>query len=72
MPSGKPLWPEFWKQDELESIKLELPVGKWEAQYQQNPTSEEGAIIKREMWQTWERRKTASSRLHHPVLGHRL
>ena len=54
MPSGKPLWPEFWKQEELESIKLELPVGKWEAQYQQNPTSEEGAIIKREMWQTWE------------------
>jgi predicted phage terminase large subunit-like protein len=36
---------------------LELPVGKWEAQYQQNPTSEEGAIIKREMWMTWENEK---------------
>jgi predicted phage terminase large subunit-like protein len=57
MPSGKPLWPEFWKREELESIKLELPVGKWEAQYQQNPTSEEGAIIKREMWMTWENEK---------------
>jgi predicted phage terminase large subunit-like protein len=54
MPSGKPLWPEFWSQEELEAIKAELPVGKWEAQYQQNPTSEEGAIIKREMWQRWE------------------
>ncbi len=54
MPSGRPLWPEFWKQKELEAIKNELPVSKWEAQYQQNPTSEEGAIIKREMWKIWE------------------
>lgn len=55
MPSGKPLWPEFWSQTELEAIKAEIPVGKWEAQYQQNPTSEEGAIIKREMWKIWEK-----------------
>ena len=54
MPSGKPLWGEFWSQKELETIKAELPVSKWEAQYQQNPTSEEGAIIKREMWKRWE------------------
>jgi predicted phage terminase large subunit-like protein len=55
MPSGKPLWEEFWKQSELEAIKAEIPVSKWEAQYQQNPTSEEGAIIKREMWKIWEK-----------------
>ena len=55
MPSGKPLWPEFWKKEELESIKAEIPVSKWEAQYQQNPTSEEGAIVKREMWRIWEK-----------------
>ncbi len=54
LPSGKPLWQEFWRQEELEAIKAELPVSKWEAQYQQNPTSEEGAIIKREMWKIWE------------------
>ena len=54
LPSGKPLWPEFWKKEELEAIKAEIPVGKWEAQYQQNPTSEEGAIIKRDMWKIWE------------------
>jgi predicted phage terminase large subunit-like protein len=57
MPSGKPLWSEFWSQKELEAIKNEIPVSKWEAQYQQNPTSEEGAIIKREMWQIWEKEK---------------
>lgn len=55
MPSGKPLWPQFWKREELEAIKAEIPVSKWEAQYQQNPTSEEGAIIKREMWKIWEK-----------------
>ena len=53
MPSGQPLWPEFWKQDELEAIKAEIPVGKWSAQYQQDPTSEEGALIKREWWRSW-------------------
>ena len=54
MPSGKPLWPGFWKKEELEAIKAEIPASKWEAQYQQNPTSEEGAIIKRSMWKIWE------------------
>jgi predicted phage terminase large subunit-like protein len=57
MPSGKPLWAEFWSQKELEAIKAEIPVSKWEAQYQQNPTSEEGAIIKREMWKIWDKEK---------------
>ncbi|MEL0325377.1 MAG: phage terminase large subunit [Burkholderiaceae bacterium] len=55
MPSGDPLWPEFWPLDQLESLKAELPVSKWSAQYQQDPTSEEGALIKREWWREWER-----------------
>jgi len=55
MPSGDPLWPEFWPLDQLEALKAELPVSKWSAQYQQDPTSEEGALIKREWWQEWER-----------------
>jgi predicted phage terminase large subunit-like protein len=54
LPSGNPLWEEFWSKKELEAIKAEIPVSKWEAQYQQNPTSEEGAIIKREMWKIWD------------------
>ena len=54
MPSGDPLWPEFWPKDQLESLKAELPVSKWSAQYQQDPTSEEGALIKREWWREWE------------------
>jgi len=55
MPSGNPLWPQFWSLEELEALRSELPAGKWNAQYQQSPTSEEGAIIKREWWQLWEK-----------------
>lgn len=54
LPSGKPLWPEFWSLELLNALKAELPVSKWNAQYQQSPTSEEGALIKREWWKIWE------------------
>ena len=51
----KPVWPEYWNIDELESVQATLPVAKWNAQWMQKPTSEEGAIIKREWWQVWEK-----------------
>jgi predicted phage terminase large subunit-like protein len=54
MPSGKPLWPEFWSLEELMALKEELPPYKWNAQYQQKPTGEEGAIVKRDWWKRWE------------------
>jgi predicted phage terminase large subunit-like protein len=57
LPSGTPLWPGFWSLPALEALKSELPVSKWEAQYQQNPTSEEGAIIKRDQWMIWEEKR---------------
>jgi len=60
MPSGKPLWPEFWSYEELSALRDELPPGKWNAQYQQNPTAEEGAIVKREWWKIWEKEKPPS------------
>jgi predicted phage terminase large subunit-like protein len=53
LPSGKPLWPEFWSLEELEALRSELPASKWNAQYQQSPTSEQGAIVKREWWKEW-------------------
>ena len=56
LPSGKPLWPEFWKFEELDAIRKELSNGKWMAQYQQQPTSEANAIIKREWWMEWEKK----------------
>ena len=54
MPSGQPVWPEYWKLEDLESVKASIPLSKWNAQYMQNPTSEEGALIKREWWRPWE------------------
>ena len=54
MPSGNPLWPEFWSIEELTALKEELPPAKWNAQYQQSPTGEEGALVKRDWWRRWE------------------
>ena len=57
LPSGNPLWPEFWPLEELMAVKAEIPSGKWQAQYQQQPTSDSTAIVKREWWQKWEEKK---------------
>jgi predicted phage terminase large subunit-like protein len=54
LPSDKPLWPEFWSYEELAALRNELPNSKWQAQYQQSPTSDSAAIVKREWWQMWE------------------
>ena len=54
LPSGEPTWPEFWKKEELESVKASIPPYQWNAQYQQAPTSETLAILKREWWKVWE------------------
>ena len=51
----EPVWPEYWNKEELEKVKATLPVGKWNAQWMQNPTSEEGALIKREWWRKWDK-----------------
>jgi predicted phage terminase large subunit-like protein len=54
LPSGKPLWPEFWDLKELSALKEELPNSKWQAQYMQSPTSDVSAIVKREWWKIWD------------------
>ena len=58
LPSGNALWPGFWNQKELLALQNELPASKWQAQYQQDPTSEEGALVKREWWKIWEHERT--------------
>ncbi|MBT4085517.1 MAG: phage terminase large subunit [Alphaproteobacteria bacterium] len=60
LPSGKPIWPEYWPEKEILAIKQELPISKWMAQYQQTPTAEEGALVKREWWKRWERKEAPS------------
>jgi predicted phage terminase large subunit-like protein len=58
LPTDKPLWPEFWQVDELLKVKASLSPTKWNAQWQQNPTSDDVAMVKREWWNLWEREDT--------------
>ena len=55
LPNDKPVWPEYWSKEDLDSVKASISTKNWNAQYMQDPTSEEGAIIKREWWQDWDR-----------------
>jgi predicted phage terminase large subunit-like protein len=50
----KPLWPEFFDLTALLRTKASMPVFQWNAQYQQSPTAEEAAIVKRDWWQIWD------------------
>ena len=54
LPSGKSLWPEQWPLEQLQAKKAAMDPRFWNAQYMQDPTSEEAALIRREMWQIWE------------------
>jgi len=60
-----PVWPEYWNTEELEKVKASLPVGKWNAQWMQQPTSEEGAILKREWWRVYDKEDIPA--LHHVI-----
>lgn len=53
--NDKPLWGDFWTIEELLGKKAGMDPRYWQAQYMQNPVSEEGALLKREWWQIWEK-----------------
>ena len=57
LESGKPLWPEYWKLEELESVKASIQLQKWQAQYMQQPTADMSSIIKRSWWNIWTKEK---------------
>jgi predicted phage terminase large subunit-like protein len=57
LPSGRSLWPAQWPVEQLLAKKAAIDPQYWNAQYMQDPTSEEGAIVKREWWKTWEKVK---------------
>ncbi len=51
-------FPGFWKTEMLHQMRttlMERSPHLWFAQYQQRPTSDEMAIIKREWWNKWEK-----------------
>jgi predicted phage terminase large subunit-like protein len=51
----KSLWPEQWPLESLKKVKASLDPRYWNAQYMQNPTSENSAIISRRDWRIWEK-----------------
>ena len=55
--NDKPMWGNFWNMKDLNKVKASIPVTKWNAQWMQNPVAEEGALIKREWWQKWDKEK---------------
>lgn len=55
LDNGEPLWPDFWPLEELLRTKASMDPRYWQAQYMQNPISEEGAIVKREWWKKWDK-----------------
>lgn len=67
LPSGKWLWPEYWSPREYEALKKDLDPYYWNAQYMQDPVSEEGALIKREWWQRWTQREAPE--IHYTIVS---
>ena len=44
LPSGKPVWPEYWDIKELKKTKASIPVANWNAQYMHLRPRKQGAI----------------------------
>lgn len=57
MPSGNSCWPEYWSLEDMVRVRASIPAGKWNAQYQQNPTGDENSILRRDWWQIWGKEK---------------
>ena len=53
-PDEKSLWPEQWPLDSLKATKASLDPRYWNAQYMQQPTSENSAIVSRKHWRIWQ------------------
>jgi predicted phage terminase large subunit-like protein len=50
----KSLWPEQWPLEALKATKASIDPRYWNAQYMQQPTAENSAIVSRKMWRIWE------------------
>jgi predicted phage terminase large subunit-like protein len=56
-PEEKSIWPEQWSLESLQQTRASMHhiMWQWFAQYQQNPTAAEAAIIKRDWIRWWEK-----------------
>lgn len=49
----KSLWPEQWSLESLKKTRASMPPFQWAAQYQQSPTGQHGALIRKDWWREW-------------------
>jgi predicted phage terminase large subunit-like protein len=49
--NGDALWPEAYSVEKLKKIRATVGDRVWESLYQQRPSAEQGAILKRDWWQ---------------------
>lgn len=49
----KSLWPEQWSLESLQRTRASMVLWQWNAQYQQNPTAAESALVTRAQCRRW-------------------
>ena len=52
-PQEKSLWPEQWTLESLKATKASIDPRYWNAQYMQQPTLDNSALISRKSWRIW-------------------
>jgi predicted phage terminase large subunit-like protein len=52
-PEEKSLWPEQWTLESLKATKASIDPRYWNAQYMQQPTMDNSALISRKSWRIW-------------------
>jgi predicted phage terminase large subunit-like protein len=52
-PQEKSLWPEQWTLESLKTTKASIDPRYWNAQYMQQPTMDNSALISRKSWRIW-------------------
>ena len=56
----KSLWPDQWPLEQLKATKASLDPQYWNAQYMQQPTSENSALVSRKMWRIWDQDESSA------------
>jgi hypothetical protein len=64
MPTGNPVWPEFWKLEELEGVKASLTVQKWNAQLDAKSNIRRRRVDQERMVEKLDKRNPTPSSYH--------
>ena len=62
--SGQALWPEAYPLSELRKIEKAIGSRAWSALYQQQPSPDEGGILRKQWWRKWPQSKDMPESLH--------